>query len=374
MREYKRILHVIEAGRYSGPNSTISRLISALNSSYEFIVLSGKEDSDKFYHELEELGVKTEFRHLTRLRSGFTNILRYMFRFPLEIYLISVVIRRYRPDLVHVHTYLDIKALLVARFIGIPVVWHLHLDKPDKRFRAIYSLIARYFGTNFLSVSESTELGFDVLRYVKGERMVIQSSVDRNRFKPMKTGLGDGVITILSVGNYHPRKGFELVIDIAKKIEKYPDLHGVVEFKILGRVFEGSERYYNDLVDKVKNLRLTNVELLTDKGVVGLMQRADIFLLSSYAEASPFVVWEAAACGLPTVSTDVGDVKKFITSYGGGKIIDRKNISDIAKCLRDIIDDYDKFQQGSLDMAKQEFDIHVIASRYATYYDKLLKD
>jgi glycosyltransferase involved in cell wall biosynthesis len=61
------------------------------------------------------------------------------------------------------------------------------------------------------------------------------------------------------------------------------------------------------------------------------MNSGDVLLLTSLWEGSPNVIKEAMACGLPIVSTDVGDVREvidntegcFITSYNPDEVADK---------------------------------------------------
>jgi glycosyltransferase involved in cell wall biosynthesis len=55
---------------------------------------------------------------------------------------------------------------------------------------------------------------------------------------------------------------------------------------------------------------------LSHSDISELMQQADFFVLSSVSEGSPKVVLEAMSCGLPIVSTSVGDIPKLIKGYG----------------------------------------------------------
>ena len=63
------------------------------------------------------------------------------------------------------------------------------------------------------------------------------------------------------------------------------------------------------------------------------MNACDALVLVSDYEGSPMVVKEAMACGLPIVSTDVGDVREIVKGTDGCYIC-RQDVADVADKLR----------------------------------------
>jgi glycosyltransferase involved in cell wall biosynthesis len=92
-------------------------------------------------------------------------------------------------------------------------------------------------------------------------------------------------------------------------------------------LFVGNERRPEkrlDLASRVMDLvqQTMPASLLVADGVAHeemphYMNAADALLLTSRAEGSPAVVREALACNLPVVSTDVGDVRRWIEGVEG---------------------------------------------------------
>ena len=58
--------------------------------------------------------------------------------------------------------------------------------------------------------------------------------------------------------------------------------------------------------------------------VPGILNNSTALVLPSYWEATPTVVLEAMACGVPVISTRVGDIPYIIRNRETGLLIDRQ--------------------------------------------------
>lgn len=77
-------------------------------------------------------------------------------------------------------------------------------------------------------------------------------------------------------------------------------------------------------------------------------QRADIFVLPTYAEGMPIAVIEAMAAGLPVISTPVGGTPELVTDGCEGFLVTPGDIPALAQRLAQLLDDASLRQQMSV--------------------------
>ncbi|MEN6293348.1 MAG: glycosyltransferase, partial [Methanobacterium sp.] len=114
--------------------------------------------------------------------------------------------------------------------------------------------------------------------------------------------------------------------------------------------------------------------LSSDK-VIKFMNCADVLALMSWFEASPTVVREALSCGIPVVTTNVGDVKNIITNQYLGKIVNSYDEKDYAEALINVInlnkESPDKVRDECRKLACENFSFENIASEFISIYNEL---
>jgi glycosyltransferase involved in cell wall biosynthesis len=69
-----------------------------------------------------------------------------------------------------------------------------------------------------------------------------------------------------------------------------------------------------------------------------LMNASDVLVITSRYETGPTVGFEALACGLPIVSTDVGQVAHVIRAGGTGRVVDERAAAALARAIEWTVD------------------------------------
>ena len=94
------------------------------------------------------------------------------------------------------------------------------------------------------------------------------------------------------------------------------------------------------------------------------MGASDLLLCTSASEGSPNIVKEALACGLPIISTNVGDVRERVGSVSGCRVVEAEPVA-IAAALREVC-----AGGGRVDCAQaiSEFSSEVVARQVLCVY------
>lgn len=372
-----KIAHLIEAGRFGGPNRTILEICKALHDEHEFIVISGEENSRQFRSELDLLNIKSYFLPLTRLRLNLYVFFRYVIKFPYEISMIYKTLKSEQIDIIHNHTYLDFKGIIVGRLLNKPVVWHLHSSVLPKKIKPLFLFFLKIHRGSLICVSQLTKdvfLGDKFNAYTR----IVQSPVDTDLFFPQqKTDIDnklDKTISLCSVANFHSDKGQKILIEafpILLKLGEKNNLKFTLHLK--GNIYKNQKVYYEGLVNLVNKYKMENsifFDSNRENKVNIFLNDKNIFVLASKAEASPISVWEAAAMGIPIICTDVGDVKYYIEQYDCGKILNDENHEELAKLILNLClsANFTKMCYNAREMALKEFSFRKIKNAYLKIY------
>lgn len=130
---------------------------------------------------------------------------------------------------------------------------------------------------------------------------------------------------VLSVGQFVPRKGFEVLMQAARSLPQGAGLY------IVGG--EPTEEYLRLLDDKTR--MQVHFQGFMDKETLKRWYRAaDLFVLPTLYDIWGLVVNEAMAQGLPVLSTDqCASAKELVKQDINGRIVPAGNVEELAKAL-----------------------------------------
>lgn len=100
------------------------------------------------------------------------------------------------------------------------------------------------------------------------------------------------------------------------------------------------------------------------------LPKQDLFILPALRDASPRVVREAMACGVPCIVTDIPGARDLIVDNESGLLVPSGSAEKIAEAIRSLMNDRIKLQKlakASRERIIKEFNVDT----YVSYFDKL---
>jgi colanic acid/amylovoran biosynthesis glycosyltransferase len=228
-------------------------------------------------------------------------------------------------------------------------------------------------GDVFLAISESwnrrklIEFGFDA-----GRIRLHPIGVDTRRIPFQVREPCGNRFEILTVARLHPEKGIEHGLRaVAALMASRPSAE--VRYRIIG---DGEDR--DRLAALVEALRLSAVVQflgpLPTPDVIAWMHASHVFLLPSLAEATPTVLLEAQAAGLPILATDVGGVRDIV-AHRAGSLVPAADPDALADRLTEMIDHpecWPKMGRAGRRFVEERYDIVELDARLAALFEHLV--
>lgn len=262
---------------------------------------TGEDEQDSTVDGVRVIRVKA-LNFLEKIHAPFP-----IFSPTIVYYLFKEIIKS---DIVHIHDtfYLSsVFSFLVAKLLRKPIVLtqHIALISHTSKIitiiqKIVYStyayLIFKY--SDIITVYNDTVQNFILDKGISNEKVVrLTNGIDTDFYNTVSVdekirikesfGLNTNKKTVLFVGRFVPKKGFEKVYNSQDE-----------DYQI---VFAGGDTHLKN-TDKVVFLG----KLSKDK-IKKLYQASDLFVLPSVSEGFPVSIQEAMSCGLPIITTnDIG--------------------------------------------------------------------
>ena len=314
-----RVAICITGLEVGGAETFLAELLNHTPSDLEVRVFS-LIDGGPIADRIESLGVKVTGLHMLAGRPSVTALLS-----------LAAELREYRPAIVHTWMYhADLMGGVAAKLAGVRhVVWHLHnSDLSPQRVRLMTRLVVRLCAVLsyvvpdvIVSCSEAAVRTHRARGYSARRFTVIPNAVDTNRFEPSASaraaireefGFSDqrllvGLVARIDVQKNH--RGF------FEAVRVFFERGGDADFLLVGRGVTSDHWQlpgWREATGHPERIVLAGPR----EDVPRVMAALDVATSSSLGEAFPMVLIEAMACGVPCVTSDVGDSALIVSDTG----------------------------------------------------------
>lgn len=326
---------------------------------------SSTESPNEFVKAARELGLKID-------------IIPERFRFDLRVIpALRKIISRCEPDIVLTH---QVKSHLLMKVSRLReqypwVAFHHGYTTTDRKMRA-YNQLNRWSLPNADSVVTVCEAFARELTLagVSRERIHVQHNSIRpqppasaTEVVALKTRLriASGESLVLTVGRLSREKG---QIDLLVAFKRLREINRDMEFKLV-IVGDGTERERLEAAAQSLGLGERVVFTGEESDVQPYYAAADLVVLSSHSEGSPYVLLEAMAASVPIVATRVGGVPEMVEDNVSALLIPASDPGVMAAAIARVL------TEAGLARRLAENASALVATRYApeTYVRSLLE-
>ena len=284
-----------------------------------------------------------------RLRTGGTSVatldagsaaeaLIALPRVPLEL-------RRFRPEVVQGWMYHgNLVASAVRPFRRCRLYWGIRqtlgaLDRESPATNRLIRFEARLsnWPDGIIYNSMRARRDHEDVGYSAAKGMVVPNGFDTELLRPNaeartrlrgQLGLADDVILVGHLARYHPVKDHATFLHAASGMSEPR-----ARFVMAGRGVDASNAELTGLIERL-GLK-GRVTLLGEADEVhAVLTCLDVLCVSSRSEAFPNVIGEAMSCGVPCVTTDVGDAAQIVGDTG--RVVPVGDPARLAESLRAI--------------------------------------
>lgn len=298
-----------------------------------------------------------------------------------------------KPDVVQTWMHSSgIVAGTIARICGVKnVVWGIHSrdllveeGTPKWReftMRSLLSSFSKFVPRRIVSCSQvGLETHRDHLGYPNKKLIWIGNGIDTSRFKPDQAerkrwrnqlGIPKDAKVLGFVGRMDPIKDLETFLKAAKQLQtERPDAHIVICGIDEHEIYESVKRSAESLPDH------SRVHWLGfQPGVESIYPAFDVIALTSLSEAYPMTLIEAMACGVPCVSTDVGDAKLILGDHG--KVVPTRKPSAVLGAVQELLslseEDSQTLRENCRESSIARFGLSECAEQYRKLYEELIE-
>ena len=288
------------------------------------------------------------------------------------------LVRKRRPDLVHLHgQFAGSLGQIALGLAGRPknvyfVQWPSYLDDVGSwsRFRNQAAEKMSCFGaTAVVCVSDHDRREFIARRLCRAEKLRVIHNAFTHEAKPSRPPFSGERPTVGFIGRLVDQKGCEYLLQAAPAIlQAHPD----ARFLLVG---DGPERAR--LESMARELDIDNAVVFTgyQADPAAMIEAMDIVVMPSIYDPFPLVTLEAMILGRPVVGAAVGGIPEAVEDGRTGVLVPSRDPAAIAREVNGLIENPETsvaMGAAGRQSAQARFSPQVISAQFADLYRELL--
>lgn len=375
-----KVMNVLFDDRYGGPQKRVLQVAGSLAGCGVQTTLCLPEGKGNTASIALESGVdvlRVSFGRIPRPRE-LASVFRWLSGLPGDVRRFMELFRRELPDVVHVNGAFFLAPAIAAKLARIPLVWHLNDTVVPRRAAVVFGVLVRGISDRIVVAAEAVAGHYAV---ASSPYVVIYAPVDVEELRPAGRKYQERELDRVGLlANWNPLKGLEYFVRAAALVRGYSGRR--VEFAIAGARLGTHSGYARSIEGLIGDLGMSSA--IRDLGflpsVATFLETLDVLVLSSTIEASPMVVLEGMAAGVPVVAADVGGVRELLLGdpeRPAGVVVpprDPEAISQAVLRLLEKPDEASRMGENGRSLAEERFSLQTCARRHLEVYESLVGD
>lgn len=297
--------------------------------------------------------------------------------------LLLQTLKEFRPHLLQGWLYHgNLAASYAGARLGLPVCWSIR-DTPDSALRLKLTtratiLLSHWYLSRTTAIFNVSRRSSDYCVHQFGwppdKLKVLPNGIDSNRFRPddqvrtqlrSEWGAAEDDLVVGMVARWMPVKNHPLFLEACGKLLA---IRPTLKVALAGK---GCDRNNEELAHLLECYGLTGCALLLGPrhDIQRIYPALDALALTSRSEGFPNVLAEAMCCGIPVVSTDVGDAESIIGDFG--KLVPA-TAESVTHALDMQLGAGAQIRHDGRQWIMDHFDLHMNVRRLEHHYMKIL--
>ena len=310
--------------------------------------LTGKS-RELFSTDIQSAGLLTEVRVSYRKAEGLSGMARQLIAWNLAVK--TAVQQQGRPDLIHAHilTRVALLSCWLAYKWKVPCVITEHWSRYYPENMQYKGWLRRFLTERVVKRAQAvTVVSNRLANAMKAQGLqfatkLLPNVVDTAVFKPAEKYKGP--FRIVSITCFEEKsKNLKMLVDAVAHIATH---RHDIELVMIGdgNDYDLIKKYVAGKHMRYKTVRFTGV--LQDHELAEELQQATCLALTSNYETFGIVAFEALACGIPVVATDVADLAVFINEENG-KIVKTGDAEILAVELENVLNRLPEYKPSDM--------------------------